>query len=114
MSVSRFACPSCQVVIRSSQPLPVGKKIKCPKCGQVIEVPVLSETSPPPEEEKKAAAAAATANEGLPADIGLAPLEGAEVVDEHTPETKGDVLEVIDDAAIYVEAACTACGYRGN
>jgi hypothetical protein len=33
MAVSRIRCPECDTVLKPAKPLPVGKKVKCPKCG---------------------------------------------------------------------------------
>jgi hypothetical protein len=33
MVVSKLSCPKCKTVLRPAKPLPVGKKVKCPKCG---------------------------------------------------------------------------------
>ncbi len=41
---SVVVCPSCQSNLRSATPIPAGKKVKCPKCGEAFVVP-------PPQEQ---------------------------------------------------------------
>jgi hypothetical protein len=36
MAVIRFACPECQSVLKSGNPIALGTKIKCPKCSHVF------------------------------------------------------------------------------
>jgi hypothetical protein len=33
MLAMKVACPSCSTPLRSAQPLPVGKRVRCPRCG---------------------------------------------------------------------------------
>jgi hypothetical protein len=39
MPVVTFACPDCGKVLKSSQSVPAGKKIKCPACATVFPMP---------------------------------------------------------------------------
>ena len=39
MAETRFTCPHCQQVLRSSRPVPGGTNLKCPKCGKSFSVP---------------------------------------------------------------------------
>lgn len=39
MAMTAFACPACNKVLKSSNPLPAGKKVKCPGCGNIFTVP---------------------------------------------------------------------------
>jgi phage FluMu protein Com len=34
--VQKIICPACQAVLKSTQPVPAGKKIKCPKCQKLF------------------------------------------------------------------------------
>jgi len=34
----QYICPKCNTELRREQPIPAGKKIKCPKCAHVFEV----------------------------------------------------------------------------
>src|SRR5438128_871220 len=36
MPLTTFPCPACRVVLKPTQPVPPGKKIKCPKCGHIF------------------------------------------------------------------------------
>jgi hypothetical protein len=33
MTVARLTCPDCKAVLKPARPVPVGKKVKCPRCG---------------------------------------------------------------------------------
>jgi hypothetical protein len=33
MLVTKLCCPNCKTILRPAKPLPVGKKVKCPKCS---------------------------------------------------------------------------------
>src|SRR5207253_1122961 len=54
MPATKFACPECGAVLRTSNPIPAGKRVKCPKCG-ILFVPqpevegadVVEEEAPP-------------------------------------------------------------------
>ncbi|MCX7701404.1 MAG: zinc-ribbon domain-containing protein [Gemmataceae bacterium] len=35
----QYTCPSCKVVLKRQEPIPAGKKIKCPKCEHIFAVP---------------------------------------------------------------------------
>ncbi len=34
-----FSCPNCQKVLKSSNPIAPGKKIRCPKCTKIFVMP---------------------------------------------------------------------------
>src|SRR5438034_5487153 len=38
MAVSRISCPECDAVLKPAKPVPVGKKVKCPRCGSTFTV----------------------------------------------------------------------------
>src|SRR5262245_33484145 len=38
MAVHQVSCPECNKVLKSSKPFPVGKKIRCPHCGEAIPI----------------------------------------------------------------------------
>jgi hypothetical protein len=52
MAVTRFTCPACHGVLRLANPVAPGKRIRCPKCAEVVIVPE-------PEEEEALAIAPA-------------------------------------------------------
>jgi predicted Zn finger-like uncharacterized protein len=61
MVAARITCPDCKSVLKPAKPLPDGKKVKCPKCGNMFTSPGLVETPEPPlkkEPIKKPAKAA--------------------------------------------------------
>src|SRR5438105_1444593 len=39
MAPVTIPCPQCGAVLRSSNPLPAGKRVRCPKCGEPFSVP---------------------------------------------------------------------------
>lgn len=43
MATARITCPDCKSVLRPAKPVPDGKKVKCPKCGNVFTTPGLTE-----------------------------------------------------------------------
>lgn len=47
MASERLTCPDCQSVLRPAKPVPDGKKVKCPKCGNFFTTPGLVENVPP-------------------------------------------------------------------
>jgi predicted Zn finger-like uncharacterized protein len=36
-------CPECRAILKSANPVPAGKKVKCPKCGTAFEAPAQEE-----------------------------------------------------------------------
>ncbi|HTU89513.1 MAG TPA: hypothetical protein VMF69_05395, partial [Gemmataceae bacterium] len=43
MATARITCPDCKSVLRPAEPVPDGKKVKCPKCGNKFITPGLVE-----------------------------------------------------------------------
>ena len=43
MATSRITCPDCKSVLKPARPVPDGKKVKCPKCGNLFTTPGLVE-----------------------------------------------------------------------
>lgn len=43
MASARITCPDCKSTLRPATPVPDGKKVKCPKCGNVFTSPGLVE-----------------------------------------------------------------------
>jgi predicted Zn finger-like uncharacterized protein len=41
----QYKCPNCETALKRDQPLPAGKKIKCPKCATVFGPPAGPETA---------------------------------------------------------------------
>lgn len=116
-------CPNCKVA--GKVPASVrGKKIKCPKCSQAFVVPGGSspalvsngpaarlsdedEAAPEPDHPD-----GATNGKALD-DVGLAPLEGAEVAEEQSAKPE-EVYDLVDDNAIVVETVCPKCKHKGT
>jgi predicted Zn finger-like uncharacterized protein len=48
MATARITCPDCKSVLRPAKPVPDGKKVRCPKCGNLFITPGLTE-----EEEER-------------------------------------------------------------
>ena len=43
MASARITCPDCKSVLKPAKPVPDGKKVKCPKCGNMFPTPGLVE-----------------------------------------------------------------------
>jgi predicted Zn finger-like uncharacterized protein len=43
MAPTRITCPDCKSVLKPTKPVPDGKKVKCPKCGNFFTTPGLVE-----------------------------------------------------------------------
>ena len=41
----QYTCPNCNSVLKRDMPVPVGKKIRCPKCEAVFEPPAVAVTA---------------------------------------------------------------------
>jgi len=55
--MNEYTCPECNTVLRRQEPIPAGKKIKCPKCGNVFAPQakvVAKATAKPPVSPKDA------------------------------------------------------------
>ena len=59
MASQRLTCPDCKSVLRPAKPVPDGKKVKCPKCGNFFTTPGLLDREP----ARKKPAAIKTAKE---------------------------------------------------
>src|SRR5262249_20812160 len=98
---------------------------KCPKCSQAFVVPggsspaIVSngpvarlsgedEPAAPPESDLPSSANGAT----TPDDVGLAPIEGAEVAEDPSAKPE-EVYDLVDDNAIVVETVCPKCKHKG-
>ncbi len=76
MASSRLTCPECNATLKPAQPVPDGKKVKCPKCGVPFVAPgavpaevfELVEEDQPPAKQKAAPAPAkkAAAKKAVP------------------------------------------------
>jgi predicted Zn finger-like uncharacterized protein len=53
MASTRITCPDCKSVLKPAKPVPDGKRVKCPKCGNMFTTPGLVEDDERPQ--KKAA-----------------------------------------------------------
>src|SRR5271165_6829456 len=43
----QVACPQCRTPLRSAQPIPVGMKLKCPRCAALFVAPTPAAAAPP-------------------------------------------------------------------
>jgi predicted Zn finger-like uncharacterized protein len=59
MSEIRFSCPGCDATLRVSDPALAGKKVKCPKCGNITIIPAPDAKAPAVPPPVPAAAKAA-------------------------------------------------------
>jgi predicted Zn finger-like uncharacterized protein len=55
--MAALTCPNCSAILKTKDPVPAGKKVKCPKCATVFESPAEEQPAeappppPPPENE---------------------------------------------------------------
>src|SRR6185312_9670681 len=52
MATARITCPDCKSVLRPAKPVPDGKKVKCPKCGNLFVTPGIVEDEEEPARAK--------------------------------------------------------------
>lgn len=50
MASTRLTCPECNAVLKPAQPVPDGKRVKCPKCQSIFTAPGLVSVEEEPEE----------------------------------------------------------------
>jgi len=121
MTATKITCPQCHAVLKPAAPIPVGKKIRCPKCSNVFPVTQDSaaavpakkpDTTParkpapaagrgpdaPPRPDKSQAVRAQKREEPAPA------LDGADFVEDEAPprrKQEADVAggEIVEDEA---------------
>jgi hypothetical protein len=75
MAASRLTCPECNATLKPAQPVPDGKKVKCPKCGVPFIAPgaaaavfeLSEEDAAPPAPKPKAKSAPAKAKKAAKA-----------------------------------------------
>jgi hypothetical protein len=77
MPLARLTCPDCHAVIKPAKPVEEGKKIKCPKCGNVF-VAGAANGAPAQPVEKKTAAVAEPAKKEEPAPAKKKPMDDDE------------------------------------
>lgn len=65
--MASLTCPSCGSILKTKDPVPPGKKVKCPKCGTVFAAP--------PEEPAEAPPPAPAKEENAFADLGAGQAE---------------------------------------
>lgn len=123
-----ITCTHCGAILKTKDPIPPGKKVKCPKCAQAFVVAAEEElvSAVPDEIEEEPAEGAgdeevAPAKKGKPGPSGDGDEDGAEGADEdETPKKKGKVdgdkksnktLIIIIVAAVLVFCCCPSiCG----
>lgn len=103
MAVSKLICPKCNKVLRPAKPLPAGKPVKCPECGNRFTAPEEDAPKAPLKTPKKAAADESEAAEGKPkkpADAPkAAPKKKAAPAAEKKPAAKKDDDD--DEGGVY-------------
>jgi hypothetical protein len=66
MTVSRLTCPACATVLKPTKPVPVGKKVKCPKCGEAFTAEEEAPRAPAAAAKSKPAAKKPAAEQPAP------------------------------------------------
>jgi hypothetical protein len=61
----KYQCPECKAVLQRENPVPEGKKIKCPKCDEIFKPKPMREAQEDPDKAKKKAK---VAQKSKPAD----------------------------------------------
>jgi hypothetical protein len=97
MAVTKMICPECHKVLRPTKPLPVGKKVTCPKCGTVFAA---REAPPDPaarQPKKEAAPARHTAVKKAKPAKPIKPIEQRHRLDDalDDEEDEGGTYRVI-------------------
>src|SRR5579859_3280717 len=49
----QYSCPKCKAMLKRDQPLPPGKKLRCPKCSNIFAPPTAAETTAKAEEDDR-------------------------------------------------------------
>jgi DNA-directed RNA polymerase subunit RPC12/RpoP len=57
-TLARYVCPGCAIRVKTPQPVPAGRHIKCPRCSKVFAVPATPQAATQRPKETKLAAAA--------------------------------------------------------
>jgi hypothetical protein len=96
-TVSQIHCSACKVTLKAPKPVPVGKTVKCPKCGQLIKVaaPAAVAAAAPSKPAPVNGVAAAPASP-LSAD------SAADMIAAPPPEAEPPLAKVEDDDAANV------------
>jgi predicted Zn finger-like uncharacterized protein len=67
MALTKITCPECQTVLRPAKPVPAGKTVKCPECGNRFTAEEEPE-APPRKPKKSASPITRERDEGEPVD----------------------------------------------
>jgi hypothetical protein len=81
-----ITCTHCSAVLKTKDPVPPGKKVKCPKCGQPF---IVGESSDDPVPPPPAASNGGFEDEGSPPKKGKAPPKNGEEGEEGDAPAKG-------------------------
>src|SRR6185312_8727638 len=113
MAASRITCPDCKSVLKPAKPVPDGKKVKCPECGNLFTTPGLREEEERPRASKaaggKAKAGIKKAGEPKPKPAPKKPIDDEEeeqggvygtIKEEEVKEENKPQINYVDDTSI--------------
>jgi predicted Zn finger-like uncharacterized protein len=92
MATSRITCPDCKSVLKPAKPVPDGKKVKCPKCGNMFTTPGLV------EEEERPRKKAATVNKPKAAVKKAPPAPAPKKPADEDEEESGGIYGYVSEA----------------
>ncbi len=96
---ARITCPDCKSVLRPAKPVPDGKKVKCPKCGNLFTTPGLVDDEEDRPRSKAPAQKAPKKKEKAPLKRAAAPKPAAKKPafhDEDEDEESGGIYSFVD------------------
>jgi hypothetical protein len=98
----KINCPDCGATLKSSNPMPAGKKVKCPKCGKGFEVRAEDDEENPRPKKPAGKASPAAKKPPPPASAPAAPKDDEDVgtyavIKEPEPENLDDEDEDEDE-----------------
>jgi len=114
-------CPKCATVLKSPGPVPPGKKIRCPKCGEAFTPPsrdpAEAETLQIPPGGPPAAAARSEPRENAFAGLGDEPAprakKGGQGGDKAKRKSRGVLIGIIVGGLLLLSCCCTPVAGTG-
>jgi hypothetical protein len=101
----RVQCTDCQSILNSSRPVPLGSRVRCPRCGATFRVTadVPAEVAQPPVKEALRAPVKPAGPKDTTRAVGADPIPVAELVEEEPVEAAELDEEEAIPAAVHVK-----------
>jgi predicted Zn finger-like uncharacterized protein len=96
MATARITCPECKSVLRPAKPVPDGKKVRCPKCGNLFITPGLVEDEEERPRTQKSSKKAPKKKEKVALKKGGAPKPPPKKHDFDDDEESGGIYSFVD------------------